>query len=80
MRNPQAYVLVCGLLLLPDVPSGEELVDVSSVEVERLTALTPGLFLWLVNIRLGCMVFALGKGAVIEPYMSSRFARQLGYN
>lgn len=58
----------------------EEYDDVSSTKNERLTALSPDLFIWLMNIRLGYMVVVNDKGVIVEPYTPSRFAHQSGYD
>lgn len=58
----------------------EEYEDVSSADDERLMSLSPGLFLWLMNIRLGYMVLVIDRGVIIELHTLSRYARQFSYD
>lgn len=78
--NRHVYGVFCCLPSIPDADLGEKYEDVSSTEIERLSSLYPGLFLWLMNIWPGYMVLSLDKGVIFEPYMLSRFACQCGYD
>lgn len=71
--NPQAYEVLCCLPSIPDARFRDEYEDASSAEDERLTTLSRGLFLWLINIRPGYMVLSFEKDVIIEPYTPSRF-------
>ena len=42
--------------------------------------LPSGVFLWLINIRPGYLIFRQGNSCTIEPYMPNRFARQFSYD
>ncbi|ONK72574.1 uncharacterized protein A4U43_C04F20830 [Asparagus officinalis] len=57
----------------------DSLVDVKKPGTGR-TCLDTGCFDWLVNIRLGYMIFRVKNYCYIEPYLSCRFAQQLGYD
>lgn len=67
MMNPLAYEVFSCLSSILDAPLGDEYEDVSTVEVEWITALSPHLFLGLINIQPGYMVLSLDRGVVIEP-------------
>lgn len=53
LTNSHTYEVFCCLPSIPDVELGEDNEDVSSANEERLTALSLGLFLWLMNIHPG---------------------------
>lgn len=80
LMNRHAYEAFCCLPSIPKAKLGEEYEDVSSVNDKRLMTLCPGLFLWLMNIRSGYVVLIIDKGVIVEPYTSSCFAHQSGYN
>ena len=42
--------------------------------------LPSGVLWWLINIRLGYLIFGQGDFCTIEPYMPSHFAWQFGYD
>ncbi|XP_020250925.1 uncharacterized protein LOC109828310 [Asparagus officinalis] len=44
------------------------------------TILDIGCFRWLINIRVGYLVFRVKNRCYIEPYLPCRFARQFGYD
>lgn len=53
--------------------------DVSS-KAGNDTSLPREAFYWLLNIRLGYLVYVPGRTPVLEPYVPCRFARQFGYD
>lgn len=79
MNHHENEVFYC-LPFIPDTELGDKYEDVSSAENERLTVLSPGHFLWLINIWPGYILLTIDKGVIIEPYMPSRFARQSAYD
>ncbi|ONK56633.1 uncharacterized protein A4U43_C10F10970 [Asparagus officinalis] len=44
------------------------------------TMLSRGAFWWLINIRLGYLIFRQGRKCFIEPYQPYRFSRKFGYD
>ena len=38
------------------------------------------MYCWLINIRLGYLIFQKGNVCTIEPWMPSRFAHQISYD
>ena len=53
---------------------GDKFADLTGPD--DFTRLPLGVFWWLINIRLGYLIFRHGNSYTIEPYMPSRFARQ----
>ena len=47
---------------------------------DGFTTLSTGVFCWLINIQPRYLIFHQGDTCTIEPYLSSQFARQFGYN
>ena len=55
---------------------GEEFKDAE----EGRSSLSRGVFEWLVSIRPSHLLYRSGDTCYLEPYVSSRFARQFGYD
>ena len=67
--------------VLPDFPRasyGEQFFDCPGAD--GFTTLPAGIFWWLINIRLGYLVFRQGNVCSIEPYLSNWFACQFRYD
>jgi len=47
---------------------------------DGFTTILAGIFWWLINIRLGYLVFRQGNVCIIEPYILSRFDHKFGYD
>ena len=54
---------------------GDKFADLAGPD--DFTRMPSGVFWWLINIRPGYLLFRQGNSCTIEPYMPSRFARQL---
>jgi len=59
-----------------DAGYGEEFKDVG----DGKTSLSRGVFEWLVSIRPSLLVYRSGDTCYLEPYVSSQFALQFGYD
>lgn len=57
---------------------GEKFWDTTGLD--GYITLSSGCFLWLINIRSGHLLYCQGSICLLEPYFSSRFARQFGYS
>lgn len=71
LLDRHSYTIFCCPHLIPNVEPGEEYDDVSSAGDERLTVLSPRLFIWLMNIHPGYVVLVIDKGIMIETYTPS---------
>ena len=76
VERQDSYNLFQCFSLIPGTTYSEEFRDVG----DERTLLGEGTFKWLVSIRPSHLVYRCGKDCYLEPYLSSRFARQFDYN
>lgn len=75
LMNPQAYEVFCCLPSIPGASFEDEYVEVSSAKEERLIDRSPDLFLQLVNIQPGYMVFTSTKTSSSNLYAESLWSQ-----
>ena len=78
IQSDSNYQLVRCLPDIQDTLYGDRFLDIAGLD--GYTTLSTGVFYWLMNIRLGYLIFRQGDTCTIEPYLLSQFARQFRYD
>ena len=78
LQSSVNYQLVRCFVDFTGASYGERFFDRPSAD--GFTTLPAGIFWWLINIRLGYLVFWQGNICSIKPYLSNWFACQFGYD